>query len=330
MGLSIKFNYIFDFNIQCTQSAYAQMSDNKFIYNIFTVSGLSLVSAWRTKYDASVVNPVPFDTVGSNIGKMWDSSTHKFTMKAEQGVFYVAMDAGTLPSTALNFVLMKSNQPFTSCSHSYASTYDSTGSDIILTVNESETLHFRSSTGLYSDSGIYINIAIFNIAELMSSDNDPVVFSVARNSMLWGNVNPMTFNQILVNGNSHFDVSTNKFTAPSSGIYFFTLSVGVTGGFPVEFILYVNDVPFTSVIRESTARTGTDVIGRSIMMNLNKSDTVHIGNKRNTLVYSSQLLETSFAGFKYEPIHQNKVSETLYKLLKLYTNNMKVIYSSLN
>ena len=39
-------------------------------------------------------------------------------------------------------------------------------------------------------SKVYPNIAIFNIAELMSSDNDPVVFSVARNSMLGGTANP--------------------------------------------------------------------------------------------------------------------------------------------
>ena len=272
-----------------------------------------MVSAWRTSRVSNAANPVPFTSVGANIGNMYNSDTHKFTMKAEQGVFYVAMDASVIRGRALNFVLMKSNQPFTSCSHTYTVSVlaDSTGRDIIMRLNESETLHFTTSTGLYSDIHVYTNIAIFNTAELMSSDNDPVVFSVAMNSMLGGYVNPVTFNQILFNDYSHYDVSTNKFTAPSSGIYFFTLSVGVTGGLPVEFILYVNDVPFTSIIRESTARTGTDVIGRSIMMNLNKSDTVHVGNKRNTLVYSSQLLETSFAGFKYEPVHPNKVSETL-------------------
>ena len=255
---------------------------------------------------------------------MWDPDTHKFTMKAEQGVFYVAMDASVIAGEPLNFVLMKSNQPFATCSHTYtvSGVTDSTGRDIILRINEWETLHFTSSTGLYSNSwGTFINIAIFNIADLMSSDNDPVVFSVARNSMLEGNVNLVPFNQILFNHNSHYDVSTNKFTAPSSGIYFFTMSVGVTGGLPVEFMLYVNDVPFTSIIRESTARTGTDVIGRSIMMNLNKLDTVHIGNKRNTLVYSSELLETSFAGFKYEPVQHNKVSETHFKLMTLTNEN---------
>ena len=143
-------------------------------------------------------------------------------------------------------------------------------------------------------------------------------FSVARNSMLGGTANPVIFNQILVNYYSHYDVSANKFTASSSGIYFFSLSVGVAHQIQVELMLYVNDVPFTSIIRESTARTGTDVIGRSIMMNLNKSDTVHVVNNDNKMAWSSELLETSFAGFKYEPANGNKVSEK--STFKRYNN----------
>ena len=277
-----------------------------------------MVSAWRTSSVSSAANPVPFDTVGANIGNMWDPNTHKFTMKAEQGVFYVAMDAGVLEDKALNFVLMKSNQPFTSCSHTYtvSSNFDATGKDIILRLNESESLHFTTSTGLISDGDVHINIAIFNIAELMSSDNDPVVFSVARNSLLHGTANPVTFNQVLFNDYSHYDVSTNKFTAPSSGVYYFSFSVGVTNQSPVEFMLYVNDVPFTNIIRESTARTGTDVIGRSIMMNLNKSDTVHVGSK-GRVAWSSDLLESSFGGFRYYPVYAKTVSKTNLFCIKI-------------
>ena len=135
-----------------------------------------------------------------------------------------------------------------------------------------------------------------------------MVFSVARNSPLNEAANPVSFNQILVNDNSHYDVSSNKFTAPSSGIYFFTFSIGIpapAGQSQVELVLYLNNVPFTSIIHQPT---GIDVIGRSIMMNLDESDTVHVVNKENSEAYSSQLLETSFGGFKYEPAHKNKVN----------------------
>ena len=43
-------------------------------------------------------------------------------------------------------------------------------------------------------------------------------------------------------------------------------------------------------------------------MNLDESDTVHVANKPNSEAYSSQLLETSFGGFKYEPAHKNNVN----------------------
>ena len=87
-------------------------------------------------------------------------------MKADHGVFYVAMDAGVIGGKELNFVLIKSDRPFTSCSHTYTSRSccDSTGRDIIVRLNASETLHFTSSIGLYSDGGVYINIAIFILA----------------------------------------------------------------------------------------------------------------------------------------------------------------------
>ena len=82
----------------------------------------------------------------------------------------------------------------------------------------------------------------------MSSDNNSVIFSVTRDTLLGGTAKSVTFKftLILFNDYSHFNDFTNKFTAPSSGIYFFTLSVGVTGGLPVEFMLYVNNVPISS------------------------------------------------------------------------------------
>ena len=273
---------------------------------------MSLVSARLTVAISSSSNPVPFHKVAVNIGDMWDSTTHKFTMKGTEGVFYVAMNGGVLDGEALDFVLQKADQPFASCSHTYtvASEGDATSRDIILKLKLSDTLHFTSNTGLYSEEtgrAPFTYMAIFNIVELMSSDQDPVAFSVARDSSLSEIADPVTFNQILFNDYSNFDVSTNKFTAPSSGIYFFTFSVGVAAQTPVELILYLNDLPFTNIIRESTAHTGTDIISRSIMMYLNESDTVHVVNKENKVAWSSELLETSFAGFKYERLNGNQV-----------------------
>ena len=269
-----------------------------------------MVSAFGKNEVLSPVNPVTFENVVANIGNMWNETTHTFTMKAVQGIFYVAMATTAYYQQPLDFILQKSGQPFASCSDTYImeAVTDASGRDIILKVSSSETLHFSSSTGLVGYEGA-TSIGIFNILELMSYNNDPVAFSVARDTSFSDTVNPMPFNQILFNDNSLYDVSTNKFTAPSSGFYFFTFSVGVPAFMPVKLVLYVNDVPFTSIIRESTSHNGTDVIGRSIMMYLNESDMVHVAKEDNTGTWHSDLRETSFAGFKYEPAYGNKVKK---------------------
>ena len=299
------------FSLFCSYLVFSR----KAVKYILTVSEVTVVSAWSTVKAFEGVSPVPFDTVGANIGNMWDNITHKFTMTETQGIFYVALSAVKNYNKQLDFVLQKSNQPLASCGHTYTPNYRiiSTARDLILNIGPSDTLHVSSSTGYFTSQLGYTGIGIFNIAELMSSD-DLVVFSVARDSPLYEAADPITFNQILVNDQSHYDTSSNKFTAPSSGVYFFTFSVGVPAPADessVEFILYLNNAPFTTIIHEPT---GIDVIGRSIMIYLDESDTVHVVNKGYSVAYSSQLLETSFAGFKYEPAHGNKVYNKKKKL----------------
>ena len=243
-----------------------------------------------------------------NIGNMWNSEIHQFTMSKKDGIFFVTIGGANIHQKSLNFVLVKSDKPFASSSHSYTSnTPETTNRDIVLRLKRSDTLHFSSTTGLFSSIPRLFNIAIFNIGELMSSSNEPVVFSVARTSYISGIADPVPFNQILVNDYLHYNVTSNKFTAPSPGLYFFTLSVGISGGLAVQFVLYVNDQNFTSIIRNSTSHTGTDVIGRSIMAYLNAGDTVHIVNMENKVAWSSELLETSFSGFKYQPVYAERV-----------------------
>ena len=256
-------------------------------------------------------NPVRFSkrNVLVNIGTMWNSNIHKFTMTKNDGVFFVATGAANFNQKMLNFVLMKSDKPFASSSRNYTSvTTETTSRDIVMRLKRLDTLHFSSTTGLAGAMERFISIGIFNIGELMSSDNEPVVFSVARTSFLSGIADPVPFNQILVNDYLHYNVTSNKFTAPSHGIYFFSWSVGISGGLAVEFVLYINDQPFTSIIRQSTSYTGTDVIGRSILTFLNAGDTVHVVNRENKVAWSSKLLETSFSGFQYQPVYAERVS----------------------
>ena len=162
---------------------------------------------------------------------------------------------------SLDFVIQKSNQPLDKIF--------STGIYLILNLGPSDTLHCTSSTGYFTSRFGCTSIGIFNIAKLMLSDAP--VSSVALDYTLASNT--VTFDRILVNQHFYYDALINWFTA-RTGIYFFTLSVDVpapAAESPGEFMLYLNKVPFTTIIHQLT---GIDVIGRSIMIYLNESDII--------------------------------------------------------
>ena len=156
------------------------------------------------------------------------------------------------------------------------------------------------------------SITIFSISNSM---DDMVAFSVARMESSTGYSNPVKFPVSLYNP-GHYDDLRNVFIAPSAGVYYFSFSLGLIAGVKANFVLYINNKSFVNILRESTTHTGTDTIGRSVLMELNEDDTVHIGNPAGYTARSSELQETSFCGFKYEPRHGNQVRLIACKNLK--------------
>ena len=60
----------------------------------------------------------------------------------------------------------------------------------------------------------------------------------------------------------------NHFTAPSAGIYYFSLSVALVAGGIADFRFCKNDVPFATLSRNLTTYNGNDTIGHSVMTSL--------------------------------------------------------------
>ena len=136
----------------------------------------------------------------------------------------------------------------------------------------------------------------------------PDVFSVARRNTVSGHLDPLVFNAELVNEGGHFDTSSHLFKAPTAGIYYFSVSVGLAGGLTAHVELQKNNQAFVNVIRNSTVHPGTETTSRSIMMSLEEGDTIHLVNHADQVAWSTETgLETSFSGFHYQPLHGNMV-----------------------
>ena len=182
---------------------------------------------------------------------------------------------------------------------------DAIGRDVITPLYAADTVHVSNGHRVWGSSTVGTSITIFSISNMMV--DELVAFSVARSDSSAGLANPVQFFESLYNVGDHYNDYIHAFIAPSSGVYYFSYSVGLIAGGKANFTLYKDGDPYVNILRESTIHTGTDSIGRSVMMELEEFETVHIGNPAGYTARSSSLKETSFCGFKYEPKHGNQV-----------------------
>ena len=230
-------------------------------------------------------------------------------MPAMEGIYYIALNAGTNIASSADYKLMKNDSPFLNCglTHNQTSNNDVISRDIITKLQLDDTLHLSTTTGVSSNVNLYTAFHIFSLSESMDPLEDMVIFSVGRDTTLSGDANPMPFNVELVNDEGYYSPFSHTFFAPSDGIYFFSFSVGLEEAQGANFTLYKNDQPYINIIRESTTHAGTDIISRSIVLQLQFLDTIHIVNE-DLPARSSALFETSFTGFKYQPANETQVT----------------------
>ena len=278
------------------------------LYYLFV--GASAVFASMSTALSSGRNPVPMNSILVNQENLWNTRTHRFTQSGSKGLFWVGLIAGAPTRTAVEYLLLhQSSSPVggitrTSTSHSAA---DTLSFELLVSLDPQETLHVSSRYELYSNTDLQSGITIFGLTDAMVKES-LVAFSVARDATLSGYANPVRFNIELHNPGHIYDTTSYKFTAPSTGIYYFTFSVGVFSRRTADFILYKNNEAFVKLYRSRISHTGYDTMSRSILMPLQANDKVFIVNNRNQMAWSSQGLQTRFSGFKYEPRHGIRVS----------------------
>ena len=267
--------------------------------------------ATRTSSTSSGANPLPL-SVNTVSGNRWNTGTHSFNVAEAQGLYFVGLSVSAPGATRVNYTLVLSGQHFggitrTSTAHGAD---DQLGHDFLIHMFAADAFHVSSQYPVYAGSTVAVKLAnslsVFSLSYRMV--DNLVAFSVAREESLSGSAAPFPFTTYLYLDGLYYDPLSHTFTAPSSGIYFFSFSVGLDAGKTTEFILYKNLEPFAGIVCRSTSHRGTDTIGRSIMMNLEEGDIIYMVNEAGQTARSSTMKETSFSGFKYEPRHGNPVS----------------------
>ena len=277
---------------------------SKFFYSFSVIGNGAAFASRVTSYPISgSTSPVPMSDVLTNHGDHWDTGSHVFRLSALKGFFWVGLIVGNPANTPVDFRLNRNGSPVggitrTSTSHN---ANDTISHELLTYMETTQTLYVSSDYPLWSDHERQTGLTIFCVSDAMETDTF-VAFSVARDETLSGYANPVPFIVELYNEGLGYDNESHKFTAPSSGIYYFTFSLGLLSEGTANFTIFKNNERFGSLYRTSTSHDGIDMMSRSMLLFLDEDDDVYMVNDDKQDVWSSPQLQTSFSGFKYEPM----------------------------
>ena len=242
-------------------------------------------------------------------GTQWDPETYSFSVtQSTAGLYFVALSVGANFYAPVNYILHKSGRKFGGITRTsdMENSANIISRDFLIPLYEADTLHVSSQYLVYSVyNQLDTSLSIFSLTHTMLDET--AAFCVASNHTISGYRKPVPFNTYLYNAGRHYNPLNHTYTAPSDGIYYFSFSVGLIAHSEAEFVLYKNNKAYVNIIRRSTTHNGTDMIGRSVMMRLNRGEQVFMVNEAGRTARSSSMMETSFLGFKYQPKHRYMV-----------------------
>ena len=259
-------------------------------------------------------DPLPLSYNVTIKGSQWDPDTYSFNVtQSAAGLYFVGLSVGAPGGTPANYILHKSGKRFggiTRTSDIHKPYHDVISHDFLIPLYEADTLHVSSQYRIYSYYiGLETSLSIFSLTHTMLDET--AAFCVASNHTISGYRKPVPFSTYLYNAGRHYNPLNHTYTAPSDGIYYFSFSVGLNAHSEAESVMYKNNKAYVNIIRNSTTHTGTDTIGRSVLMRLHRGDRVFMVNEAGRTARSSPMMETSFSGFKYQPKHRNMVCKLI-------------------
>ena len=255
------------------------------------------------------LSPLLFHTTTAQRGNSYKLNTGDFTVPVN-GTYVFHLSSGVNGSSAIKMGLQGGGKAGINVFRNSTSHNDQDllSRDFIYILPQGSVITMNLVTGIgYSADMKQVLWSVFLLDNLMCS---LVAFCVgiATSYTQTGLIN---FSTSFVNVGYAFNITTNTFTAPSNGIYVFSLSCGAESGQPYIVLLCTNTTTDKSpncygLVKNSTSHNGRDMSSRTFAISLVTGDKAYVSLNKGRL-FSDEGIQTSFAGFLYEPLNGRKV-----------------------
>ena len=241
-----------------------------------------------------------------NYGDGFDSLTGLAFTCPKTGLYWLFYTVVWDGTTYANFTIQGGNQvPVMSIRrlHTTYNKYDIISRDKILNLTLNQQLTVFSSYPTFGNSTLGSGWGALHLDSFLSKFIAFEAYTSPTGTI--GKFYQASFNY----GNAWNNV-TQLFTAPQTGIYYFSLSIGVPANTKVWNNLYLLSTSYCDVEIFETNHNGLDVISRGCLMKLTANQVVSV--HWDCTDGDSSYYETSFRGFLYAPVHGIQVAWSVH------------------
>ena len=233
-----------------------------------------------------------------NEGSSYDNVTGHFIAPSD-GHYWFHWSVGVPNRTMCNYTLTSHNLTLRifKALNSYDG-IDMLSRDNLVSLLKDQSLFIESSEPLYSDQWYQTAWLGFRLDTLM---NPFISFSVTGTNFFSNSSVTMTFDTILVDTHNTWNIRSNGYVIPQTGIYFITYYASSSRTETQAIHLQVNN---TSLLNYPylNLRPGNETSSISYITSFHVGDIVSLFLSASDIV-GNHFYQTSFSGFHYQPIN---------------------------
>lgn len=274
---------------------------------------LVIFSVGRVQVLTGAADIVSWDDIIVDTAGGFSTSSGVYTVQ-QTGYYLTHFTAGILPFTPVTLTLDRNDSAVVPNVLMMAAGYEgeiTVSRDDIQYWTAGQRVHLSSSNSLNGNSVYATSWSAVKLDNIMSPT---MAFCLARTTDYPNSDSYMQFTDLMMELGCGVHCQTDRFIAPSTGIYFLSFNVAADDYWNylshISMQLMVNGAMTNSLLLIAVEQEYKDFASNSMLINLTENDVVQLYYEVNDVVmhFTDSHYQTALLGFRYEPVDGVKIA----------------------